>query len=157
MKEEIKDYLDKKIYGAKKTALAIALCGAATLALTGCGNQESLENPTQIEQQVEEQNMYRLHTPDGYFNFDIKRIGQNYSNGGYETTYYTTNDFIITFRNDGCTISDKGYNVLASYLDAYMEKIDLDLEKIPYDSNENASNPLSYETTEMESSIDLEN
>ena len=161
MKEEIKDYLEKKLYSAKKGMVAIALCGAATLALTGCGNQEEFDNPIQMEQQVET-NMYRLHTPEGYIDFNIENISEQsntgLSNSNNYTRYTTTDGYVINFQTNGCSIENPNNEIIANYPNAYIEKLDFELELTPYNNGENASNPLDYNISqiELETSIDLE-
>ena len=162
MKEEIKDYLDKKIYGAKKTALAIALCGAATLALTGCGKDNSNEPmfPPPLyatEQQIAEPNMYRLHTPEGYKDFEIKSVDSYLSSGNKIFTYKTEDDQLIKFQNSGCAIYSENNDLIYFTTNASMEKISYSIDWQNYNENENASNALSYKTNEIENSMDLEN
>lgn len=71
MKEEIKEYLDKKIYSAKKGVIALALCGATTLALTGCGESpaDKAERIRYEQQLLIEPNLYRI-----YIDYTLKKM-----------------------------------------------------------------------------------
>ena len=55
-------------------------------------------------------------------------------------------------------IENPNNEIIANYPNAYIEKLDFELELTPYNNGENASNPLDYNISqiELETSIDLE-
>lgn len=162
MKEEIKEYLDKKIYSAKKGVIALALCGATTLALTGCGESpaDKAERIRYEQQLLIEPNLYRLYIEKndnnfGYHDFNVKYTEESTFQGSSYSRYYTIDNYEIEFCNGNCKLI-KDNELIATYTDAYIEKIDLDIEWTPIE-NEKATNLLEYETKQMENPIDLEN
>ena len=106
--DDIREYLNKKLYNAKKTTVAIALCTAATLSMTGCGSndlkenvnsQAQIENP--IEDTLNEKNIYRLYTEKGYKDFEIRKINKcGSAQSGAIVDYYSTDGYIIAFENN---------------------------------------------------------
>lgn len=151
----IQKYLAKKLYNIKKTIIAIVLCIAATLALTGCGAKETSNDD--VTETVQNANIYRFTTEDGYHDFNIINTDEYEYKGSMRTRYYTEEGYIITFSNTGCTVylSRNDYNdenLAATYTDASMKKIDMPItwEKV---DEEVADTTLDYEITEPEKEI----
>lgn len=166
MTNQEQKYLKEKIskFGTIAIGLSIGLaaCGGGSILLYNM-THDNANVPVPQQTQIEEQstslsNTYILSTEKGYMNFEVTKITNDMiGEGEYEITYHTIDNYKISFRPDVCIVENPNHEIVASYTDASMEQIDFESKITPYNSNENAETPLSYEINEVENSVDLEN